>query len=31
MGQRMFETPEAPQVHRDTQSAAYASLSRTLI
>ncbi len=26
--QRMFETPEAPQVHRDIQAAAYAALER---
>lgn len=25
--QRMFETPEAPQVHRDIQAAAYAALA----
>jgi len=25
---RMFETPEAPQVHRDIQAAAYAALER---
>ena len=27
MSQRIFETPEAPRVHRDIQSAAYASLT----
>jgi CubicO group peptidase (beta-lactamase class C family) len=27
MTQRMFETPEAPQVHRDIRSAAYAALA----
>jgi hypothetical protein len=25
--QRMFETPEPPQVHRDIQAAAYAALA----
>jgi len=25
--QRMFETPEAPRVHRDIQAAAYAALA----